>query len=166
MARPKKKPAVDLSALEHLPRVLEALRYLAGMADEVGRTAPRVGLGVAQTPFQTPGGLGKFYSLADANRDMDRMDAARAPVVLDTPERREWLQQQADVASAIREERAKTTPTPTAKLPAAQRAAIEKGLMVDTSRKAALMANFKHDGAPEAETINGTEEIQTLSEAT
>lgn len=157
MGRPKKKPTVDLAILEKLPEMVAALGYLAGMADKIGNLAPKVGMyrgAVVQMAGQsvtTPKDLGS---------------SPTAPqVVLDTPERREWMAQQQEVAQAVEAERAKTAPPK--KLPKRQQEAIQLGLLGDASKRSALLANFQHDGPPEGgETVAATEQLEALSEAT
>ena len=142
MGRHKKQPS--LSALEHIPAVKEALRV--------------VGLELIIRP------LGVVAPVATM--------ATKAPLatVAVAATSQEWAQQSADVQAAIDAELGVKTPKPIEKLPAAQRLAIQKGLLAEMEgRKAELMTKFKHDAPTngvEAPSEVASEPIETLSEAT
>lgn len=149
MGRPKKKPDVDLSALEHLPKVVEALRHLAKMADEVGALAPRLGL----MPQLVRGP--NVYPVAEISRET--MEASKAApgdfvkVQLDTPERREYL--------AELEAKKPKKPVDVSKLPAAQRKAIEMGYMDQIQGEREMKLASMPDGTNEVQ----KEELKTLA---
>lgn len=152
--RPPKQAAPDLKALEHIPAVRDALRF-------VGLELLIRPLSYVTAPPLTPADIQRA-----SEQPMQRMES----VVLDTPERREWLQQQADVNEAYKAEKARQAPKPPAQLPAAQRKAIEAGFMVEANmRRAEKLAQFAHDDAAGEDTTPlavETVAIETLSEAT
>lgn len=132
----------QLKTLSTLPKVLSALRALVAEGEELATLLARVG-----------GPQSLTVRGAAPTTEIRPPPVMGGPIILDTPERREY-------EAALRPKKRLD------QLPAAQRRAIEQGFLSSMAgERAAKLEQFKHDGPPEKEEAGhvDTEEINTMS---